>query len=71
MCIRDRRTAYGKGKSYNNNDKPKIRLILLFFLKIFKIDTNFRLARGLAESGVGWKDRLYFHIKFFQILVFV
>lgn len=69
ISTREKRTAYGKGKSYRNNGKSKASLILLYFLKIFKIDTNFKLSRGLAKNGVKLKDRLYFQVKFFQIRV--
>lgn len=69
ISTREKRTAYGKGKSYRNNGQSKAKLIALYFLKIFKIDTNFRLSRGLAKNGVCLKDRMYFHVKFFQIRV--
>ena len=42
---------------------------MVFFLKIFKIDTNWNLTRGLAKNGVGFKDCVYFNVKFFQIRV--
>lgn len=69
ISTREKRTAYGQGKSYRNNGKSKGVLVLRYFLKIFKMDTNFRLARGLAKNGVSLKDRMYFHVKFFQIRV--
>ena len=69
ISTREKRTAYGKGKSYRNNGQSKAKLIALYFLKIFKIDTNFRLSRGLAKNGVCLKDRMYFHVKFMQIRV--
>ena len=69
ISTREKRTAYGKGKSYRNNGKSRAKLMLLYFLKIFKIDTNLRLARGLAKNGVKLGDRLYFHVKFMQIRV--
>lgn len=69
ISTREKRTAYGQGNSCRNNGKSKAGLVLRYFLKIFKIDTNFRLSRGLAKSGVNFKDRLYFNVKFFQIRV--
>lgn len=69
ISTREKRTAFGKGKSYRNNGKSKALLIAIYFLKIFKIDTNFRLSRGLAKNGVGFKDLLYFNVKYFQIRV--
>lgn len=69
IATREKRTAYGKGKSCRNNGGSKARLALVFFLKIFKIDTNWNLTRGLAKNGVGFKDRVYFNVKFFQIRV--
>lgn len=69
ISTREKRTAYGKGKSFRNNGKAKGSLIVLYFLKIFKVDTNIRLSRGLAKNGVAFMDRMYFHAKFFQIRV--
>ena len=69
ISTREKRTAYGKGKSYRNNGKSKAKLTLIYFLKIFKIDTNLRLSKGLAQNGVGFKDLLYFNVKYFQIRV--
>lgn len=67
ISTREKRTAYGKGKSCRNNNQSKFLLGLRYFLKIFKIDTNIRLSRGLAKCGVGFKDLMYFNVKFFQI----
>lgn len=67
ISTREKRTAYGSGKSFRNNNQSKNKLALRYFLKIFKIDTNIRISKKLARAGVSGKDVLYFNIKFFQI----
>lgn len=69
ISTREKRTAYGSGKSYRNNGQSKVKLMAIYFLKIFKIDTNLRLTMGLAKNGVAFKDLLYFNVKYFQIRV--
>lgn len=67
ISTREKRTAYGRGKSSRNNEQSKFRLAARYFLKIFKIDTNIKLTCQLSKAGVGFKDLLYFNVKFFQI----
>ncbi len=67
ISTREKRTAYGRGKSDRNNEHSKLRLFLRYFLKIFKIDTNIKLSCQLSKVGVGFKELIYFNVKFFQI----
>lgn len=67
IAIREKRTAYGRGKSYKNKHKSKYKLWIYYFLKIFKVDTNIRLSIKLLRDGVKFKDIIYFNVKFFQI----
>lgn len=69
IATRERRTAYGQGKSYKNQNKSKGRLIAKFVLKIFKIDTNLVLTIKLAKSGVKLKELFCFNYKFFHIRI--
>ncbi len=64
---KEKRIAYGVGKSYKNNGKSGKKLAIIYFLKIFKIDTNIRITRQLKERKVSFRDRVEFNKKFFAI----
>lgn len=64
---KEQRIAYGAGNHYKNLKKPLAELVIVYFLKIFKIDTNIRYSRKLRNSGLTGKTILEFNIKFMYI----
>lgn len=64
---KEQRIAYGAGNHYKNLNKPLAELVIVYFLKIFKIDTNIRYSRKLHNSGLTGKTILEFNIKFMYI----
>lgn len=64
---KEQRIAYGQGNHHANNKKRMISLIIKFFLKIFKIDTNIRYSRQLKKEGISTKNIILFNLYFFKI----
>lgn len=64
---KEQRIAYGAGNSYKLNDKSYVTLVLKYFAKIFKIDTNIRHHNALKELGVSRTDLKEFDKKFWII----
>ena len=64
---KEQRIAFGQGNHYKINNKPYFLLVLKYFLKIFKIDTNIKNTIKLRKKGIAFKDLVIFNIKFFKI----
>lgn len=64
---KEKRIAYGTGKSYKNNGKSLLKLIVIHILKFLKLSTNIRITRQLRHRGVSFKDQICFNGRFFQI----
>lgn len=64
---KEQRIAYGTGNHYKNINKAEWKLILKYFLKIFKIDTNLRYSKKLYIAGFNIKAILDFNRKFLMI----
>lgn len=66
---KEQRIAYGEGNHYNFSRKSLAILILKYFAKIFKIDTNIRCHKALKELGVSRKNLREFDRKFWIIRI--
>lgn len=66
---KEQRIAYGAGNHYYFSSKPLAILILRYFAKIFKVDTNIRCHKALKELGVSRKDLREFDTKFWIIRI--
>ena len=66
---KEQRIAYGEGDSRRQKGRSFTRLILTFFLKIFKIDTNIRYSIQLKRYGIKSIDIIIFNNCFFKIRV--
>lgn len=69
ILIREKRSAYGAGKHYKNNEKSIILLFIKYCLKVFKIDTNIKLSKKLKGKGISNVEILKFNIGFFKIRI--
>lgn len=67
IATREKRSAYGAGKHYRITNKSKFKLEVIYFLKIFKFDTYFKLARQMRKKGISMKNILGFVIKYIRI----
>lgn len=71
---KEQRIAYGAGNHYKNANKSLVELVVVYLLKIFKVDTNIRYSKALYALGLKRKDILEFNQKFicirFQQLLF-
>lgn len=61
------RIAFGVGNEYKNHKKSKCLLVLLFILKILKIDTNIKYSILLNNEKFSLLEILKFNICFFKI----
>ena len=61
---KQRRIAYGDGDSVKKKRKSSLVLVLKYFLRIFKIDTNFRYSKMLKKKGIGATDVTKFFCQF-------
>ncbi|MFQ6793606.1 MAG: glycosyltransferase [Thomasclavelia sp.] len=66
---KERRISYGKGQEWKKKNKKLFFLIILYLLKILKLDTNFRYTKSLITRKIKIRDILIFNIKFIQIRV--
>lgn len=64
---KEKRIAYGVGKSYRNNHKSLVSLAVLYFLKIFNFATNIRITKAMKAQNVSAKGRIVFNLRFLQI----
>lgn len=67
IATREKRSAYGAGKHYRIAHKSKFKLEVIYFLKIFKFDTYFKLSRQMRKKGISMKDIWGFVIKYIGI----
>lgn len=66
---KEQRIAYGAGNHYSFARKSLVILILKYFAKIFKVDTNIRCHKALKKLGVSKKDLREFDRKFLIIRI--
>lgn len=64
---KEQRIAYGAGVHHKLHGGKRIIIILKYFLKIFKVDTNIRYSFNLRKRGMKIKELLRFNICFFKI----
>lgn len=64
---KEKRIAYGVGKSHKNKNRSLVALAVIYFLKIFNFPTNLRITRSMKERGVSARDRASFHLHFLRI----
>ncbi len=67
ILTRERRGAYGAGKSAKLHNKSLAALSLRYFLKIFKFDTYFKIAHKMKAYNLSLSSRAKFFFKFFGI----
>lgn len=66
---KEQRIAYGAGNHYKLNKKSFINLIIIYILKIFKIDTNIKYTKRLKERGMNARQLLLFNCCFMDIRI--
>jgi len=64
---KEQRIAYGAGMHHKLHSGREISLIIKYFLKFFKIDTNFRYSLELKKRGFKSKELFKFNICFCKI----
>ena len=64
---KEQRIAYGIGNHWRLNHRSYILLILIYILKIFKVDTNIRYTIELKKRGIKKEELREFNIKFIKI----
>lgn len=64
---KEQRIAYGAGVHYKLHNGKRILLLLVYILKIFKIDTNFRYSKELKKRGFNGREIFRFNLNFFKI----
>lgn len=69
ILIREERSAYGAGKHYRLLKNNKLLLQLKYFLKIFKVDTYYKLAKQMKKRGIPQREVNIFLKKYFGIRV--
>lgn len=67
ILTRERRGAYGAGKSAKLHGKSVVGLSIKYFLKIFKFDTYFKIAHKMKAYNVSFGSRTKFVFSFFGI----
>lgn len=67
ILTRERRGAYGAGKSVQNHQEAILPLLLKYFFRIFKFDTYFRIVHKMQTYDVSMSDRIKFVFLFFVI----
>lgn len=67
ILTREKRSAYGAGKHYRILNKSKLKLRIVYFLKIFKFDTYMKLAKQMKDKGIPSKEVRHFVRKYFGI----
>ena len=66
---KEQRIAYGAGNHFKLNNESFIKLMVIYFLKIFKIDTNIRYTMQLKARGMKWSQLFEFNCYFMIIRV--
>lgn len=66
---REQRVAYGMGKSAKLAGKAYILLMLLYILRIFKIDRQIKYSVKMKSKGAKIKDLIKFNAGFFLIRI--
>lgn len=66
---KEQRIAYGVGNHYKLNDKWFVFLVMKYFVKIFKIDTNIKLHNALKRQGVSKDELKEFDKSFWKIRI--
>ena len=69
ILTREKRSAYGAGKHYRILNNSKLKLRIVYFLKIFKLDTYVKLANQMKDKGISKKEVRIFVKKYFGIRV--
>lgn len=69
ILTREKRSAYGAGKHYRILNKSKLKLQIVYFLKMFKFDTYVKLANQMKDKGIPTKEVRNFVSKYFGIRV--
>lgn len=69
ILTREKRSAYGAGKHYRILNNSKLKLRIVYFLKIFKLDTYVKLANQMKDKGISTKEVRIFVKKYFGIRV--
>ncbi len=64
---KEQRIAYGVGVHHRLHGGKRLPLLLVYILKVFKIDTNLRYSRQLRQRGFKGSALFKFNICFFQI----
>lgn len=67
ILTREKRSAYGAGKHYRIMKTNKLKLRIVYFLKIFKFDTYMKLAKQMKDKGIPRREVRYFVRKYFGI----
>jgi len=66
---KEQRIAYGVGNHYKIQNRSMTQLILVYILRIFKLDTNVRHCRRLRGMGVSVGDLVRFNAGFLRIRI--
>ena len=67
ILTREKRTAYGFGKSYQQSGKPYWRLKIRYILRLFKINSYFKVSGKLKHYGINLSARIYFMFHLFDM----
>ena len=63
------RIAYGVGNHYDNLQRHIGELVIIFFLKIFKFDTNYRYSKYFYLKNFSIKEIFYFNVKYLYVRI--
>ena len=63
------RIAYGVGNHYDNLQRHIGELVIIFFLKIFKFDTNYRYSKYFYLKNFSIKEIFYFNVKYIYVRI--
>lgn len=66
---KEQRIAYGDGNHHKLSNRTIGSLLIKYFLKIFKFDTNVRCSIRLCSLGINYKELIEFNKKFMIIRV--
>ncbi|WP_370777597.1 glycosyltransferase family 2 protein [Holdemania massiliensis] len=69
ILTKERRIAYGTGNHYRLQNKSYVTLVMIFLLKIFKFDTNYRYLSNLKKVGMNKSQLKEFNCSFMKIRI--
>lgn len=64
---KEERIAYGRGKQYKIDNKSLAMLLIVYFLRIFKISTQLKFSFKLRKYNISYINLVYFNFCFFVI----